>query len=105
MNKDKQRIAIAKILGWTPFAEHENPDFWFQPNERFKELSRTHRLPNFPGSLDAMHEAEKALTVEEDAAYREMLIEQNGKHGAITATAEERAGCFIRVKGKWETSA
>jgi hypothetical protein len=55
---------------------------------------------NYCTDLNAMHEAEKTLTVEEWSDYVEHLPSRWEE--AIHATARQRAEAFLRTLGKWE---
>jgi hypothetical protein len=52
--------------------------------------------------LNAMHEAEKALTVEEWSDYVDYLPTRWEE--AIHTTARQRAEAFLRTLGKWEAT-
>lgn len=55
--------------------------------------------------LNAMHEAEKALTPEQIDAFCDHLNPTNyGVWWGINATARQRAEAFLRTLGKWEES-
>jgi hypothetical protein len=56
--------------------------------------------PNYCADLNAMHEAEKVLTVEEWSDYVDYLPTRWEE--AIHATARQRAEAFLRTLGKWE---
>ena len=66
MTKEQMRIAIAEACGWTEI-EHVNLPAaigWFGiPTELIQLDMRRNPIPNYAGSLDAMHEAEKVLSV------------------------------------------
>lgn len=104
MTKEQINIAIAELCGWTnmdldspddpeeiaPFGKH--PDGYYD------------KSPNYAADLNAMHEAEKALTYEEHCAYCDTLSVVRGGpayQNAVRSTATERAEAFLRVKGKW----
>ncbi len=75
-------------------------------------------LPNYARSLDAMHDAENALTKEEAGSYAQFLGNAMGMMDVgyfpgqpnfsisewemlIRATASQRAEAFLRAKGLW----
>ena len=101
MTPEAQRIAIAEACGWKR-AEPDMPDeysnfIWWTPEN---EIARTMDMPNYTGSLDAMHEAEKVLG---DVAggwslYTDLL------EGGICAPAPQRAEALLRALGKWTDS-
>ena len=100
-----KRIAIA--CGWKP---HPNGVDWYEGELNIWKSPK--KLPNYHGDLNAMHEAEKVLTKEQDSIYRAKLADifcraagyewDDGYPGAITATAAQRAEAFLRTIGKWE---
>lgn len=65
------------------------------------------RIPNYPADLNAMHEAVKAMTQEQNAQYRINLARMfcgasgyewdDGFTHAIDATAIQRAEAFCRT--------
>lgn len=67
-------------------------------------------VPDYLNDLNAMHEAEKTLTKEQQRSFA--LILQGRQMGgmdylaqdfrAIHATAAQRAEAFLRTIGKWE---
>jgi hypothetical protein len=62
-------------------------------------------IPDYLNDLNAMHEAEKALTSEQLEVYCNILHKPNhGVYWAIHATASQRAEAFLRTIGKWEES-
>lgn len=111
MKPEEQRIAIAEACGW----KYSNPD----PNDLvdgfegfvYYEVNGIGYESTLLNDLNAMHEAEKVLTTEQDGAYRAQLANlfsracgyewDDGYAGAITATAAQRAEAFLRTLGKW----
>jgi hypothetical protein len=72
---------------------------------------RLYDLPDFFSDLDAIHEAEKVLTVKQSQEYTTYLIQaqQTYLNGpppevfrVIHATASQRAEAFLRTLGLWE---
>lgn len=92
MKSEEQRIAIAKACGWNGF----NPD----------------NIPDYLNDLNAMHEAEKTLTIEQNYVYwntlRDLIcVDENTGHwcdlkASGHATAAERAEAFLRTLGLWK---
>ena len=86
MKPEAQRIAIAEACGWTDL--------------------------DYTEDLNAMHDAEKMLTDEQDLEYSETLeqvvdgrfIANNAEdmRRLRSATAAQRAEAFLRTIGKWE---
>ena len=105
MTKEEQRIAIAEACGW------KNVDAGFG---RVRGVTTRHKgtlsefdvcvdVPNYPFDLNAMHEAEKVLTREQEKEYDYQLEAaccpfEYGWH----ATASQRAEAFLRTIGKWK---
>jgi len=109
MNNKEINRAIAEHLGWKWF---DHPD----TRERTKtftlsdkwvlnpagQLVFPYSVRNYCGDLNAMHEAEKALTKKD---LWEMTMQLcNIVYGDVPlahATARQRAEAFLRVVGKW----
>jgi hypothetical protein len=82
-----------------------------QINERITEVtglwdhpysSDTRRMMDFCSDLNAMHEAEAALT-EDQLWIMARQIEKNWEdQWYFRATARQRAEAFLRTLGKWE---
>jgi hypothetical protein len=82
-----------------------------QINERITEVtglwdhpysSDTRRMMDFCSDLNAMHEAEAALT-EDQLWVMARQIEKNWEdQWYFRATARQRAEAFLRTLGKWE---
>jgi hypothetical protein len=110
MNQEKQRIAIAEACGWvmkTEQVEHTNGyqwtetrKFWVSPHGKRGEL------PDYLQDLNAIHEAEKVLRDDREAAFRGWLWLAHGQPelrcAIVHATAAQRAEAFLRTIGKWE---
>ena len=103
MNPEKQRIAIAEACGWKPDKRGLG---WLSPHGYYSPE------PDYLNDLNAMHEAEKVLTDEQDLEYSEAL-EQVVEGRYLTnnsedmrrlrsATASQRAEAFLRTIGKWK---
>jgi hypothetical protein len=110
MTPEQQRIAIAEACGWK---NHDHPDVmqfkqgWTMPEQWCMDpkgvLRFNHDRPNYLNDLNAMHDAEKALTSEQLEVYCNILHKPNhGVYWAIHATASQRAEAFLRTIGKWE---
>tara|TARA_R110000868_G_scaffold225548_1_gene477752 strand:+ start:650 stop:958 length:309 start_codon:yes stop_codon:yes gene_type:complete len=60
-------------------------------------------LPNYHGSLAAMHEAENyGINATNEACYRGFLVIARGEWTYHRATAQQRAEAYLRTIGKWE---
>lgn len=118
MTPEEQRIAIAEVCGWT----HVHHSTKLSTNLFNKMvgvspsgISDNIFVPNYPTNLNAMHEAEKALSPNDTVVYAGHLT--RGKEiwdvipndesfpvcpAAICATAAQRAEAFLRTLGKWK---
>ena len=115
MSPENQRIAIAKACGWKTFEDSENypsPKVWTDPGGRARCWSD---IPDYLNDLNAMHEAEKTLTPDQQDGY------QNGLGNLVAgqpfetynhwsnvgcafvchATAPQRAEAFLKTLGLW----
>ncbi len=108
MNKDKQRLIIAKHCGWElldlNMLEDSDRSVWC--NTRTGKVVNGIRrgcmrrgLPNYVGDLNAMHEAEKTLGSKRE--YEEHLVNLCGENFAYS-TAAQRAEAFLKTIRKWE---
>jgi hypothetical protein len=112
MTDEQINVAIAEACGWECIV----PDVWHHgPVGYSKGIPdvRT-KIPDYCNDLNAMHEAEKVLTIQQKANDYEILLEtvtRRGKSGMTFglaaylfchATARQRAEAFLRTLGKWE---
>jgi hypothetical protein len=94
-------MAVAQACGWincrVEFAGGK-------PSGRHLPDGLEHELPDYVHDLNAMNEAEKGLTVNEQRLYvYGELIQICGNHRlAYLADARVRAEAFLRVKGLWK---
>ena len=112
MTPDEIRIAVAECCGlyviYDAAGPKDRPDAWrtgyFTPKaasdrrKRWPSSAYVTVIPNYPASLDACAEMEKALDSIEGgwSLYTEYL------EGGICATPLQRCEAFLRVKGKWK---
>ena len=110
MTPEKQRIAIAEICGWSNIHQLENSNTlmgWWSGRPKASLV-----IPNYPCSLDAMHEAEQVLS-DKSISYVGYLEDTTRYHLCtdnleiikwrfISATAAQRAEAFLKTFGKWE---
>ena len=93
---DRMRRRCAEIRGWT-FQPMSGPLYapWVAPDKKW-ETRRSHP-PDYPRSLDAMHEAEASLKPVQVCEYRDQLerITDGTEWGCVHATAAERCLAFI----------
>ena len=92
MTDEQINAAIAEACGW-PILDNPPKGFY----------------PGYCTDLNAMHEAEKALTKEQVREYQcymyDMACEISATQGRwmpYSATARYRAEAFLRTLGKWE---
>ena len=99
MTPEQQRIAIAESCGWT---DTQIIDGKYGQTD----------VPDYLNDLNAMHEAEKVLTVAQRITYANQIgvVLSGGSGGRAIpnwwfiheATASQRAEAFLRTIGKWE---
>ena len=98
MSPQAQRIAIAEACGYTLSGGHV--EWWTNKDGVHDEP------PNYLNDLNAMHEAEKAMSVDDRNRYIDTLgITYHDSWNFCTATAAQRAEAFLRTIGKWEEEA
>ena len=116
MSPEAQRIAIAEACGWQPLLgdpwKSNGQKAWMFPGwsvERFIRLGEPavyiDGLPDYLDSLDAMHEAEKAVGLHgEDFTGRKRkrtwAIHIRASNPRF-ATAVQRAEAFLRTLNLW----
>ena len=116
MSPEAQRIAIAEACGWrnqgrvkgVPALMHR----WVRPGDSYVFAP----LPDYLNDLNAMHEAEKVLTLPQQGDYTRNLMALCGTkgvwhEGSTTtlnwfwhATAAQRAEAFLKTIGKWQAT-
>ena len=112
MTPDAQRIAIAEACGWSKNNEYpvglDGSRPWANPlYESCWLVYDDWNLPDFLNDLNAMHEAEKRLTEQQEFHYHDELHKlcNKGKRHAcyesIRATAAQRAEAFLRTLKLW----
>lgn len=115
MSPEKQRIAIAEVCGLNPvtipFVPNQIAERWFSPeaaHEWFKcypSSGTVKIIPDYLSSLDAMHEAEKVLSLKQWWDYCDnliMIVDQGlGNESHVHANAAQRCEAFLKTIGKW----
>lgn len=117
MNEEAQRVAIAEACGWrliNGFIAKNNVPV-VQVGTLTKKWSDCHHkdlavIPDYLNDLNAMHEAEKVLSLSQRDQYQQWLyriVEKEPRMApiywlAINSTAKQRAEAFLRTIGKWE---
>lgn len=107
MKTEAQRIAIAEACGWTrrKTTLPDNVQNWNDPHGNFSNESQ---IPDYLNDLNAMHEAEKVLTEEQQFEFSDWLRKiAPGMSGPVFwrqvhATAAQRAEAFLRALGKYK---
>ncbi len=129
MKPEQQRIAIAEACGWK--IENYGPAGYKTLYWRLRRPNGTIRVedctgeewsraifglmtPDYLNDLNAMHEAEKALSEKQQVWYLQKLMQvrfrTHADSGMIAcmadklafATASQRAEAFLRTIGKWK---
>jgi hypothetical protein len=114
MTPEEQRIAIAEACGWKletrpSHLPKKQVSGWIPPfpapnGFHEKGIYNTKSLPGYLNDLNAMHEAEKVLTLDQRCRYSKFLHRLSDKPyedlGATFATAAQRAEAFLRTIGK-----
>lgn len=111
MSPLEQHTAIALALGYTYEDKEITYDgepikfrLWRTPGGGGMEKSWP---PNYPGDLNAMHEAEENLSAIQRCQFAEKLFRVLIGDDCVTefmkihATAEQRAEAFLRTLGLW----
>ena len=97
MTPEQQRIAIAVACRGV-FVD----DSWHYPNGAKAIIT-----PDYLNDLNAMHEAEKKLTLKQQMLYQGMIGKVTGNKcpalfGQIHATAAQRAEAFLKTLNLWK---
>lgn len=117
MNPESQRIAIATACGWEmqSIGLMKKGDDWARPDS----LHGHRCIPEYLNDLNAMHEAEKILTMEQASRYGEQIariaergveFHEDTQIGPLDLyawshlTAAQRAESFLCSIGKWDES-
>lgn len=102
MTPEAQRIAIAEACGYAPYQ-----GAWATPDDR--DIADLADLPDYLNDLNAMHEAEKVLTEDDQKEYVRLLhppktFNANWRDDFVVmrSTAAQRAEAFLRTLGKWQ---
>jgi hypothetical protein len=96
MSEQEINEAIAEACG-----RERNPDGGWYPDNGLR--AGTQAIPDYCSDLNAMHEAEKVLTIIEQGHYWDYLKDLTDEgFDQLHATARQRAEAFLRTLGKWE---
>src|SRR4051812_24108178 len=101
MTEEAQRIAIAESCGWENHPCGNGVSGWI---ERVGEYELRHfECPDYLHDLNAIHEAEKVLGMDQRTDYIRVLNAGDfGYRRLAFATAAQRAEAFLRTLGKWD---
>ena len=113
MTPEAQRIAIAEACGWKhiDYTAYDDGVHGCPPYAKIGEpgMENLPLLPDYLNDLNAMHEAEKVLTAQQQSIFVTKLcdiapnhIGQDWRWLIVHATAAQRAEAFLRTIGKWE---
>ena len=106
MTPKAQRIVIAEECGWKEIRSLDWIPLGIPPTRR----NGFEYIPDYPGCLNAMHEAIESLSYQDQVEWVYKLGEVLGfrnrndwtEISMIQATAAQRAEAFLRTIGKWE---
>lgn len=106
MSDEQINAAIAEACGWENVGRYpKSRNVWVG-----KHAHRLQEIPDYCGDLNAMADAEKALTKDRNSYLTELatLVSTDDLRGQdadwpwVCATARQRAEAFLRTLGKWE---
>lgn len=109
MKEEDQRIALAKWAGWI---QSDTTKAWCIPGcwetrHHGSSWVGQNEIPDYLNDLNAMHEAEKSLTENEQYEFIKILsrFESNNLSGLIwricSASAPQRCEALLRTLGLW----
>jgi hypothetical protein len=108
MNEEQINVKIAELCGWTMYPGHSAtcyPDQWRHESGEFKPRTAP---PDYCTDLNAMHQAEGTMSLEQwDSYITELYRIAQLPHichftheiAFIHATAKQRAIAFLKTKG------
>lgn len=107
MNPKKQRITIAEACGLEVLHAAGKARAMVRQELCTGAASTDWKvMPDYLSDLNAMHEAEKVLTVDERFSYVRklcrLLAVSSAEFAFIHATAAQRAEAFLRTLGLWK---
>jgi hypothetical protein len=111
MTPEQQRVAIAEACGWKNVDAGSGRVWGVTTRHKGtpSEFDVCVDVPNYPFDLNAMHDAEKMLTVDQFEQYRWILWDickqvrvKDWYRCYLSSTASQRAEAFLRTIGKWE---
>jgi len=121
MNKKQQQIAIAKACGWRKMKAPKKLGFGASAPDKCWYF--IHQLPDYLNDLNAMHEAEKSLNLDQKRKHAWILTQLLNNFtvwlpdeyeslscwdmslhdisACLAATAAQRAEAFLRTLNLW----
>ena len=107
MNPEAQRVAIAQWCGWKLCGTHSpvlpGDDGIMRKSPTENTAVTLSLLPDYLNDLNAMHEAEKRLSKQEQLDYcYGQLVEVCGDRLAYMPTAAQRAEALLKTIGRWK---
>jgi hypothetical protein len=102
MSDEQINAAIAEVCGWRNLiftSLGQSLQRWIGRKKKHETLQAT---PDYCNDLNAMHEAEKALSEERNHYIDILGTMYSDSWEFATATARQRAEAFLRTLGKWE---
>lgn len=110
MIPEKQRIAIARHVGWTccghfigmtPWGLHPSRKITdYTADQIMEQMVPLDPLPDYLNDLNAMHEAEEVLNFDQMDDYDVQLARITMRR--FRANARQRAEAFLRTLNLWE---
>lgn len=115
MSPEKQRIAIAEACGWE-WKKYGDTMAWYNWSMKWvravcgicPDIVPVDPLPDYLNDLNAMHEAEKVLKVEQHFTFQVELarvintITYPLNFALLHSTAAQRAEAFLKTIGLWK---
>ena len=107
MNPEEINRAVAECCGW----RFDRDGSGFMPPNSNEWIGRGYKalsecIPNYCGNLNAMHEAEKTINLQDYVAQLRRVVDSDwNEKDAVAyccATAAQRAEAFLRTVGKWK---
>ena len=102
MTDTEINIGIAEACGWkfVEGGEKHGGACWWELNGKYAENGPD----NYCSDLNAMHEAEKELSVDERDSYADTLAQSfpAWSFAVLHADARQRAEAFLRTLCKWK---
>ncbi len=89
MKPEQQRIAIAEACGMIRYSDTH----WLTSEDDGEVIP----LPDYLNDLNAMHDAEKVLNLDQWHYYKQWLGEFSRTQNGVHATAAQKAEAFLRT--------